>query len=104
MNAGRYRGRIVPLGWAGSLRRDGCKKAPSEMSCDQLNIRDADDRTSGKVRRRTSRSWAASFLGPNNEGIIGLWRVAAQECLTGWGAVVPWDQADMTQTLDYWTL
>lgn len=82
MNAGMYRRRIVPVGWAGSLRRDGCKKASSEMSCDQLNIRDADDRTSGEMRRRASPSWTASLLWPNNEGIIGLWRVASQERLT----------------------
>lgn len=48
------------------------------MSCDQLNIKDADDMISGEMRSRAVPSWEPSLFEPNNEAIIGLSQVATE--------------------------
>jgi hypothetical protein len=48
------------------------------MSCDQLNIKDADDMTSGEMRRRAVPSWETSLFEPNGEVMVGLWQAAIQ--------------------------
>jgi hypothetical protein len=66
------------------------------MSCDQLNIKDADDMTSGEIRRRAVPSWEMSLFESIKEVIVGLWLVATQNVYS--------DQANLTQKLAYLTL
>jgi hypothetical protein len=66
------------------------------MSCDQLNIKDADDMTSGEIRRRAVPSWETSLFEPMKEVIVGQWQVATQNLYS--------DQANLTQKLVYLTL